>query len=154
MPKPSSAPLHVVKLERTFNAPVALVFEAWTTPELWAQWFPPRGFEMKIEKMAFQEGGDFAAAFHGHGMVSEFAGTYTEIVPNERLVWSFHFPDGPVGQATTTVTFHPQGQQTLLKVEQGFFNLEGIAEQAIEGAPQGWGETLDKLGELLAKRAA
>jgi uncharacterized protein YndB with AHSA1/START domain len=154
MPQLSVTPLRTVALERSFDAPVDLVFEAWTRPELWSRWFPPREFTMTIEAMDFREGGTFDAAFHGFGASHAFSGTYKEIVPGERLVWASNFPDGPEGQMLTTVTFHPEGDRTRLEVVQAFFYLEGFAKQGVEGAPIGWGQTLDKLGEYLAERRA
>ena len=145
-----------IVLVRVLNHPRDKVFAAWTDPAALSVWYGPAGLSIETHEADIREGGiwrfDMVGTFEGKAQRFPNLIRFLKIVPNERLVWAFRFPDGPEGQAITTVTFHPQGQQTHLKVEQAFFNLEGIAAQAIEGAPQGWGESLDKLGEFLAER--
>jgi uncharacterized protein YndB with AHSA1/START domain len=100
--------------------------------------------------MDFRVGGTFEATFHGpEGFDHPFSGTYTEIVPGERLAWSGEFPDGPPEQMLTTVIFTEQDGQTTLHVTHAFRVLTPETEMAVEGAPIGWGQTLDKLGEFL-----
>lgn len=90
----SSPPLDLV-LTRVIDAPRARVFEAWTKPEQMAQWFAPKPFKLIIEKMDFRPGGRFSMAMRGpDGSDFPFTGTYREIVPPERLVWTGELPDG------------------------------------------------------------
>ncbi|MDB5096272.1 MAG: Activator of Hsp90 ATPase-like protein [Cyanobacteria bacterium RYN_339] len=154
-PSPTAPPAWQLELDRTFDAPIALVFEAWATPELWTRWFPPRGFTMTLEQMDFRVGGSFAATFHdddAENVSHSFTGTYVEITPGERLVWEGAFPDGPPDQMLTSITFTAEGEKTAVHVVQSFRVLSPIAEMGIKGAKIGWGQTLDKLGEFLAER--
>ncbi len=142
-----------VELDRVFDAPPAVVFEAWSRPEYWQRWFPPRDFTMAIEHMDFRVGGTFSASFTGMGHTHAFSGTYVEIVPGERLAWTAQFPGEPHAQMHTTVTFTPEGTKTAVKVIQRFSEVTPTTAPSIEGAPIGWGQTLDKLGEFLAAQA-
>lgn len=142
-----------VELHRTFNAPPALVFEAWSRPEHWQRWFPPHDFTMTIEHMDFRVGGTFAAAFHGMGMDHPFSGTYVEIVPGEKLAWTSAFPDSQyTDQMLTTVSFKAVGDKTEVTVVQAFRDMSPETDMRVKGAPIGWGQTLDNLGQFLAER--
>lgn len=146
-------PAAKVELHRVFDAPARLVYEAWSRPELWSRWFPPRGFTMTVSHMDFREGGTFDATFHGPESWGDhtFSGTYVELVPNERVVWAGRFPDGPEDQMLTTMSMKEVGGKTEVTVVQAFRVMTPIAEQAIQGAQEGWTQTLDKLGEYLAE---
>ena len=149
-------PAAKVELTRTFNAPPAKVFEAWSRPELWSRWFPPRCFTMTIEHMDFRVGGGFSATFHGpDDFKHSFTGTYVELVPGEKLAWKAQFTYGPEDLMLTTVTFKEvEGGKTELHVLQAFRVVTPEIEPSIQGAPIGWGQTLDKLGEHLADPTA
>lgn len=76
---------------RTFDAPVHIVFEAWTTPELFRQWWAPKsiGVPLIFCEMDVRTGGGYTIGF-GHDAASavKFFGKYLEVVPNVRLVWT------------------------------------------------------------------
>lgn len=96
-----------ILITREFDAPPELVYEAWTTPELVQQWWGDRrgsGMTAEIDltvggswRYAMEANGGFEVAFHG---------TYSEIVPNERLVNTEIFEGAPdaVSEITTTFT--------------------------------------------------
>jgi len=76
---------------RTFDAPVHIVFEAWTTPELFRQWSVPKSIGMPLTfcEMDVRTGGGYTIGF-GQDAASamKFFGKYLEVVPNVRLVWT------------------------------------------------------------------
>ncbi len=142
----SKKPAFELVLERIINAPRVRVYEAWTDPKQMAQWFAPKPFQLIVNKMDFRAGGRFDMAMHGpDGNDFPFTGTYREIIPPSRLVWTGEFsPDMP-DQMTTIVTFEEQGQKTKLTARQTFHVMTPMIEQATEGAKQGWTMTLDQL---------
>ena len=82
-----------IVVTRTFEAPARLVFEAWTRPELFQQWWIPKSMGMVLHscEMDVRAGGKYCLNF-GPGM--DFFGTYLEVAPNARLKWTNEEGDG------------------------------------------------------------
>src|ERR1700754_4119358 len=72
---------------RTFDAPARIVFQAWTQPELFKQWWGPKsmGFFLRSCEMDVRTGGGYRLVFN-NGM--EFFGKYIEVIPPSRIVWT------------------------------------------------------------------
>ena len=75
---------------RTFNAPARIVFEAWTRPELFRQWWVPKSMGMSLLscEMDVRVGGQYRLVFRHEDSTMEFFGTYLEVTPHSRLVWT------------------------------------------------------------------
>src|SRR5512139_93264 len=76
---------------RTFDAPARLVFEAWTRPELFRQWWVPKSMGMFLRTcdMDVRVGGTYRLVFgHDASAPAEFFGRYLEVTPHSRLVWT------------------------------------------------------------------
>src|SRR5262245_61251961 len=100
---------------RTFNGPARLVFEAWTRPELFKQWWVPKSMDMFLRscEMDVRAGGTYRLVFgHDPSKPDEFFGRYLEVTPYSRLVWT-NDEAGDAG-SVTTVTFEEKGGKTLL----------------------------------------
>src|SRR5574339_1308208 len=99
-------------VRRTFDAPARIVFEAWTRPELFRRWWVPRSMGMSLRscEMDVRVGGRYRLEFEPDGMA--FFGTYLEVTPYSRLVWTNE--EGGEGGPVTTVTFEDKGGKTLL----------------------------------------
>src|SRR6185369_9738314 len=100
---------------RTINGPARIVFEAWTRPELFRQWWVPKSMGMSLLscEMDVRVGGKYRLVFaHEASESMAFFGTYLEVVPHSRLVWT-NEESGDVGPVTT-VTFEENGGKTLL----------------------------------------
>jgi uncharacterized protein YndB with AHSA1/START domain len=97
---------------RTFNGPARIVFEAWTTPELFKRWWAPKSMGMSLLscEMDVRVGGKYRLEFEHDAMA--FFGTYLEVTPHSRLVWTNE--EGGEGGPITTVTFEEKGGTTLL----------------------------------------
>ena len=97
---------------RTFNGPARIVFEAWTRPDLFRQWWVPKSMGMSLRSCAMdvRVGGKYRLEFEPDGMA--FFGTYLEVTPPSRLVWTNE--EGGEGGSVTTVTFEDKGGKTLL----------------------------------------
>jgi uncharacterized protein YndB with AHSA1/START domain len=143
-----------VVVTRTFDAPVRLVFEAWSRPELFKQWWVPRSMGMTLRscEMDVRTGGSYRLVF-GDDPASAFAffGTYLDVVPNERIVWT-NEESGDAG-SVTTVTFEERDGSTLLVLSERYPTKEAL-EEAGTGAQDALQETFGQLDELLAERSA
>jgi uncharacterized protein YndB with AHSA1/START domain len=133
---------------RTFNGPARLVFEAWTTPELFKRWWVPKSAGMSLLscEMDVRTGGKYRLVFSNDGSTPmEFFGRYIEVTPSTRLVWTNE--EGGDGGAVTTVTFEEKGGKTLLIVHDLYPSKEAL--DANSGAESAMPETFDQLEELL-----
>lgn len=135
---------------RTVNAPAAIVFEAWSKPELFQQWWVPKscGLTLVSCEMDVRVGGGYRLVFqHGEGTWAVF-GSYTEVTPPTRLVWTND--EGDAGITVTTVTFEETGGQTRLVIHDRYPSNEALDEAIANGATSGMPESLDQLEEFLA----
>jgi uncharacterized protein YndB with AHSA1/START domain len=131
---------------RTFNGPPRLVFEAWTRPELFKQWWLPKSMGMSLRscEMDVRVGGTYRLEFEPDGMA--FFGTYLDVTPHSRLVWSND--EGGEGGSVTTVTFEDKGGKTLLVMRELYPSKEAL-EAAGTGAADATIETFAQLDDLL-----
>jgi len=135
---------------RTFDAPARLVFEAWTRPELFKQWWVPKsmGMTLRSVEMDVRVGGKYRLDF-GDGM--DFFGKYVEVTPSSRLAWT-NAEAGDDG-AVTTVTFEERGGKTLLVLSELYPSKEAL-DAAGTGQAEAMDETFGQLDELLLTLAA
>src|SRR5512132_553297 len=131
---------------RTFNGPARLVFEAWTKPELFRQWWVPKSMGMSLRscEMDVRVGGKYRLEFEPEGMV--FFGTYLEVTPNSRLVWTNE--EGGEGGPVTTVTFEDKGGKTLLVLHELYSSKDAL-DAAGTGAADAVVAAFAQLDELL-----
>jgi uncharacterized protein YndB with AHSA1/START domain len=131
---------------RTVNGPARIVFEAWTKPELFKQWWVPRSMGMFLRscEMDVRVGGTYRLEFEPEGMA--FFGTYLVVTPHSRLVWTNE--EGGAGGPVTTVTFEEKGGKTLLVMHELYPSKEAL-DAAGTGAADAMGETFEQLDELL-----
>lgn len=134
-----------VVVTRTFNAPPRMVFEAWTRPELFKQWWLPKSMGMTLLscELDVRVGGRYRLAFGG-GV--DFFGTYLEVTPPSRLSWT-NEEAGGAGQVTT-VTFEEADGGTRLVVHELYPSKEAL-DAAGTGAAEAMSETFEQLDELL-----
>ena len=134
---------------RTFNAPARMVFEAWTRPELFKQWWVPKSMGMVLRscEMDVRVGGRYRLVFgHDASKTDEFFGRYLEVTPYSRLVWTND--EGGDGGPVTTVTFEESDGRTLLVLHELYPSKEAL-DAAGTGAADVMNETFAQLDELL-----
>src|SRR5690348_1943471 len=139
-------------ITRTFAAPARIVFEAWTTPELFKRWWVPKSMGMSLLscEMDVRVGGKYRLEFaHGDSQAA-FFGTYKEVTPHSRLVWTNEESDEG---SVTTVTFEEKGGKTLLVMHELYPSKEAL-DAAGTGAADVMGETFAQLDELLGTLGA
>ena len=138
---------------RTFNAPAHIVFEAWSKPELFKQWWVPKsvGMSMLSCDMDIRTGGKYRLVFShpDFDQPMAFFGTYKEVTPHKRLVWTNE--DSDQG-AVTTVTFEENAGKTLVTLHE-LYPTTAALDEALAGSAEGLPEQFAQLDELLAGRS-
>lgn len=139
-------------INRVFDAPRELVFEAWTDPKHLAQWWGPKGFTNTVHDIDIRPGGVWRYVMHGPDGVDYYNKiVYIEVVNPERLVYS-HGGGDEDDSFQVTVTFAEQGGKTKLTMRMLFKSAEELNKVVKEyGAIEGANSTLDRLEEQLAK---
>jgi len=141
---------------RTFNAPARIVFEAWTKPELLMRWWAPKSFGVSFLSCEadVRAGGRYRFVFSHPASKEpmEFFGSYIDVSPHSRLVWTND--EGAEGGAVTTVTFEEIGGKTLLVMHDLYPSKEALDAAIASGSTSGMGETFEQLDELLAALGA
>ena len=138
-----------IVVTRTFDAPARIVFEAWTKPELFKQWWVPKSMDMSLRscEMDVRTGGRYRLVFgHDASNTHEFFGRYIEVTPHRRLVWTND--EGGDSGPVTTVTFEEKGGKTLLVMHELNSSKEAL-DAAGTGAADAMVETFAQLDELL-----
>ena len=137
---------------RTFNGPARIVFEAWTKPELFKQWWVPKSMGMSLRscEMDVRAGGKYRLEFEPDAMA--FFGTYLEVTPHSRLVWTNE--EGGEAGPVTTVTFEEKLGKTLLVMHELYPSKEALDAGTGTGAADAMGETFEQLDELLVTLGA
>jgi uncharacterized protein YndB with AHSA1/START domain len=135
---------------RTFDAPPRLVFEAWTNPKLFKQWWVPRSMGMTLRscELDVRTGGKYRLVFGDDpANPMAFFGKYLDVVPNQRIVWT-NEESGADG-SVTTVTFEEKNGKTTLVMSELYPTKEAL-DAAGTGAQEAMNETFGQLDELLA----
>ena len=137
-------------LERRLAAPRELVFQAWTEPRHLRRWSAPHGFEIPEADGELRPGGTWRTTMRAPGGAEHrLIGTYREIVPPKRLVFTHAWLDDagrPGLETLVTIELDEIPGGTLLRFAQTGFASEGTRD----GHGLGWGEALDRLAAHLA----
>ncbi len=136
---------------RVFDAPVRLVFEAWTKPELFQRWWAPKscGVSLISFEAEVRTGGAYRLLM-GHPSSQQpmaFFGRYLEVTPPSRLVWTND--EGAEGGAITTVTFEEKDGATRVVVHELYPSKEALDDAIACGSTSGWGEQFEQLDDLV-----
>lgn len=158
-------------INRSFDAPIDLIFETWTNPDHLSQWLPPVGFDMKFIRSDIKQGGSsFFVMSNAAGLKMYAHASYLEVKKPDRIVYTQQFCDenenlsrhplAPTWPATMLVTVQltEEGdRKTLVTVT---MECHGAAttdelETFISGRPGmtiGWTGSFDKLDRYLEER--
>jgi len=159
----------IFELKRAFDAPRALVFDAWVNPKHMARWWGPLEFENPVCQLDPQPGGAFRIVMRGpDGGDNPMKGHYLEVTPHERLVFTddlseeseaWHdlvYPDRDRSQpnpgvvALTSLSFTESAGKTEMTVLMTFDSAWTHNHHVRVGMTQGWLESFTKLEALLA----
>jgi uncharacterized protein YndB with AHSA1/START domain len=140
-------------LERVFNAPRSLVYRAYTEPELIAQWWSGDHGATVVEKSDVRPGGAWRYVQHApDGSQYGFQGEYREIVPHEKLEYTFEFDGMPGHVLVETVRFIEQApNQTLVTSTSVYETLEDLHGMLQTGMEEGSASGYNRLDALLVE---
>ncbi len=139
-----------IVVTRTFEAPARTVFQAWTTPALFRRWWVPRSMPLALlsYEADIRTGGGYRLVFDVDGTrTMAFFGTYIEVTPHSRIVWT-NDESGEDG-AVTTVTLEEEGDRTRLVLHELYRSRAARDAALASGAYDGMGETFGQLDEVL-----
>lgn len=154
MSSTSDASKRTLTLNRTFDAPIQLVWEAWTQPEHIANWWGPKGMETKIIEHNFSVGGNWQYVMtmpDGQDFIGE--GVYSTIVELQKIFSSANFKPMTEGVEIQAL-FEPAGDKTKFTFNVVHPTEEYCKQQEQMGFYNGWGSVFDRLGEYLIEQAA
>jgi uncharacterized protein YndB with AHSA1/START domain len=148
---PSTAAHETFVIERTYPAPVAQVFRAWSEPELKARWFAGSADALGAGyELDFRVGGhETNRGGPPGGAIYTYDSEFRDIVADQRIVYTYemHADEDRISVSVATVEFRPQGDATqLILTEQGVF-LDGHDTSAQR--EEGTRSMLDSLAAVL-----
>jgi len=134
-------------LKRRLNAAPEKVYAAWTDPEKIVKWFGPDSGKVTKAETDVRVGGRYVIIFHTEdGEEHHVSGVYREVVPNQKLVFTWAWRSTPERESLVTITTKPDDGGTLLTLlHEKFFD-----EAARDRHQYGWTGSLNKLERLFA----
>jgi uncharacterized protein YndB with AHSA1/START domain len=148
-----------VVIERVFDAPVDLIWQMWTDPEHFKNWYGPKGFTVPVAKMDVRVGGKqlICMASPDGSMKMWTTGEYLEIVPNQRLVYTDSPADENGNVVSPSAMGMPDGYPATTEVTVQLEDLGGRTKMVMthagvpadSGAGGGWEQAFDKLADHL-----
>ena len=157
-----------LQLERTFDAPKALVYQAITEGDRLAKWWGPKGFGMDVKRADVRPGGDFHYRMHNDAGVEMWGRLlFLELEPTDRVSYisTFSDSDGGITRAPflpsfpartyNVLTLTEAHGKTTLRMRGGPIDATPEELAAFEGMyasmKQGFGNAFDQLAALLAE---
>jgi uncharacterized protein YndB with AHSA1/START domain len=133
-------------LKRRYSAAPAKVYAAWADPEKLKRWMGPGEVEPLLAEADVRVGGRYRIVMKSSdGEVHDVGGVYREVVPGEKLVFTWAWKSTPERESLVTVLIKPDGDGTLLTLlHEQFFD-----EAARDRHQHGWTGALDKLGRFV-----
>jgi uncharacterized protein YndB with AHSA1/START domain len=137
-----------VRLHRVLATRPEKVYRAFIEADAKAKWLPPDGFACTVHHLDAKVGGTYKMSFRNFttGQSHSFGGTYTELVPGERVRYTDKFDDPNLpGEMHVTVTLKKVAVGTELSIVQ-----EGIPDLIpVEACYLGWQDSLENLARLV-----
>jgi len=136
-----------LSLKRRLNAPPAKVFAAWTDPEKVKHWMGPGDVKVLSVECDPRVGGHFRWVMRApDGETHDVSGVYREVVPDQKLVFSWAWRTTPERESLVTVLIKPDGAGSLLTLtHEQFFD-----EAARDRHQGGWTSALDKMEKMFS----
>lgn len=137
-----------IRLHRVIATKPEKVYRAFLESDAVASWLPPYGFVCTVHELEAKAGGKHRMSFRNFttGKSHSFGGSYLELVPEQRLVYTDKFDDPHLpGEMTVTVSLKAVSVGTEVNIEQ-----QGVPDLIpVEACYLGWQESLRKLSKLV-----
>jgi uncharacterized protein YndB with AHSA1/START domain len=145
-----------IRLTRIFDAPRDLVFEAHTSCEHMSNWWGPRRYEFGSCEIDFRPGGKWRIVHKGPDGEEDqgFHGEFREIVPPERIVWTFEWEGMPGHVSVETLTLEEHDGKTTVTANSVYDSVEERNGMLNSGMESGAAESYERLDEYLEKMKA
>ena len=155
-------PIKEVTIEKTYDAPLAVVWQAWTTPAELKQWWGPDNVTIPECEVDLQVGGKFYIVMEAGEAMGPYKGTlwpmqaeFTTVEPNAKLAytaqaWTEGTKDDTTIDQTTEIEFAEVDGKTRVTVKAAIYKLGVKAGMAAEGMQMGFTQQLEKLAKFLA----
>jgi len=136
-------------LKRRLKASPAEVYAAWTEPQRLVKWFGPDAGPVKRAELDVRVGGRYFVIFNTEdGEEHHVSGIYREVVPNEKLVFSWTWRSTPERESQVTVLIAPEDRGSLVTLHhERFFD-----DKVRDDHHRGWNGCLDKLVRYFAEQ--
>lgn len=132
-------------VHKTINAPAKVVFDAWLSPDTIKKFMVPmQGAYVSEATTDPSIGGDFFINFMAGEQAIPHKGTYKEITPHSRLVFSWQAPHSADG-SLVTLTFDPKGDNAT---DVTLHHQKFLSEESLENHKGGWTSILETLSRL------
>ncbi|WP_340199481.1 SRPBCC family protein [Ascidiimonas sp. W6] len=138
-----------ITIKKTLNAPLKLVWDAWTQEAQILKWWAPNGMDMKVTEHNFKVGGKWKYSMpmpNGKEFISE--GTYKEIVDLQKIITSADFKPMTEG-VELQIYFEADGAQTKFTFSVIHTTSEYCKQQEEMGIYNGWGAAFERLRTVL-----
>ena len=145
---------HELSYERVLQAPPDLVYRAFTEPDLVRRWWAGN-YQMTVDKFEARPGGIWRYVSRENDGSEQYAfhGVFHDLVPGERIVQTFEYEGMPGKVIIDTITFEEHDGKTTLTTRSLFETVEDRDGMLTTGMETGYGQSLDKLAELLTTLA-
>lgn len=147
---------NAIVIERIFDAPVDVVWKLWTEPKHFQKWYGPNGMKVPVAEMDVRVGGKHLICMEmqtpDRSMTMWTTGEYTEVIPNQRLVYT-DSPADENGNVVSQPDGHPMTTEVIVELE----DLDGRTRMVMThvgmpaGSPgeQGWNQAFIKMADYI-----
>lgn len=159
------APIKEVAFERTYNAPIETVWQAWTDPEMLTAWWGPDNVSIPECEVDLRVGGKFYIVMEAGEAMGPYKGTrwpmdatFTVVEPNSKLTytakaWTEGDEEATLIDQVTELTLQEENGKTKLQLKATINSTGPKAGMAVQGMQMGFSQQLNKLGTFLGKQA-
>lgn len=149
---------NAIVIERTFDAPVNVIWQMWTQPEHFKNWYGPEGITVPVAEMDLRVGGKRLVCMEMQTpdgrMKMWTTGEYVEIIPNQRLVYTEIMADENGNPVSPPDASYPSSTEVTVVLEdiggrtKMVLTHAGLPENA-QGANEGWSQAFTKLADYI-----
>ncbi|GAA3418679.1 SRPBCC family protein [Streptosporangium vulgare] len=140
-----------IDIVREFDAPPALVFRAWTDPELVPQWLGASGTTTTLIEYEVVPGGRYSYVHRDRAGEHGFRGVFHTVVAGERIVQTFQYDGRPHDVSLETLIFEDLGGRTRVRTHAVFGSVDSRDAMIESGMEHGVRDSMARLDRLLTR---